>query len=146
MQIRPSFPSVNWGSWIWEHWIPDRRSIVVWRSIHGRLATMDVMIKQGVVTAPNYCLHCYKNAESISHLFWDCSFARNIWRHIFEVFQLHVDFSSILDFHGLIVFIMRADFSSQIAKLGKVAVITAVWAIWWSRNRCVFDGKIANYF
>ncbi|XP_057803295.1 uncharacterized protein LOC131018600 [Salvia miltiorrhiza] len=37
--IRPSFPIVDWGKWIWAPFIPMRRSIVTWRVILGRLTT-----------------------------------------------------------------------------------------------------------
>lgn len=32
------------------------------------------------------------------------------------------------------------DFGTQISRLWKIGVITKAWALWFSRNKCTFDG------
>lgn len=71
-KLRPSFPRVNWGEWIWSKCIPVRRSIFVWRLIHGRLPLLDTLRSRGFV-GPNICSLCYCAAESIDHCFVDCT-------------------------------------------------------------------------
>ncbi|XP_057803363.1 uncharacterized protein LOC131018665 [Salvia miltiorrhiza] len=65
------FPQVSWGSWIWEPFIPVRRSLVCWRLLHDRMPTYDRLIRYGLVT-PNWCPICRSNEETVDHTFWNC--------------------------------------------------------------------------
>ncbi|XP_057770241.1 uncharacterized protein LOC130990060 [Salvia miltiorrhiza] len=132
-----SFPKVHWGDWIWENYIPVRRSIVCWRIIQNRLPTMDVLIRQGTL-GPNRCSICGAAEETISHLFWECPVVRPIWSDFLGWFH-QGDFGLCPDIHSFLVSAWNAKFSSQVNSLWKLGVLSLLWRIWEGRNRVVFD-------
>ncbi|XP_057779862.1 uncharacterized protein LOC130998460 [Salvia miltiorrhiza] len=134
--MRPSFPTVDWGKWIWAPFIPVRRAIVTWWVILGRLLTASLLRRQGFM-GPGWCPLCRDTGKDIDHLFWECSIARHIWSSLFSWF--HLDGSSILDVGSLVIWAMRVKVSKQVANLWRVGVMSAVWSIWNHQNRVVFD-------
>ncbi|XP_057809152.1 uncharacterized protein LOC131023626 [Salvia miltiorrhiza] len=134
--IRPCFPTVDWGKWIWAPFIPMRRSIVTWRVILGRLATASSLRRSGLV-GPGWCPLCRNANEDIDHLFWDCTFARQIWRSLFGWFR--VDSPLIHDIGSLLLWAMKVQTSKQVVNLWRMGVMSTIWSIWNIRNRVVFD-------
>ncbi|XP_057803038.1 uncharacterized protein LOC131018330 [Salvia miltiorrhiza] len=131
------FPEVNWGKWIWEPYIPMRRSILCWRVIHGRLPTMDILIRQGLIT-PNICHLCLSSAESISHTFWSCPKVNLIWREFLLWFDKE-DLIDCLDIHSFLVLAWSTNFSSQLRTFWKAGIISLIWKIWDVRNSKIFE-------
>ncbi|XP_057791142.1 uncharacterized protein LOC131008273 [Salvia miltiorrhiza] len=132
------FPIVKWGSWIWENFIPVRRSLLCWRLIHNRLPTFDCLIKQGLIL-PNFCCFCYRSGESIDHLFWQCSELRHVWEEFLNWFNFNGEH---VDIHGFLVAAWNHKPSSQVLTYWKAGIIYLLWAIWHQRNECVFKGKV----
>ncbi|XP_057791251.1 uncharacterized protein LOC131008384 [Salvia miltiorrhiza] len=131
------FPKVSWGTWIWEPFIPIRRSLVCWRLLHGRMPTYDRLIKQGLVM-PNWCSFCHRDAETPEHLFWNCDSVRPSW----NTFCIWFGFPEALgsaDIHSFLVLAWGRKLSTQISKYWKAGIITMIWAIWNQRNKCIFD-------
>ncbi|XP_057779593.1 uncharacterized protein LOC130998178 [Salvia miltiorrhiza] len=134
------FPSVRWGTWIWENYIPTRRSMICWRLIHGRLPTFDNLIRHGFIM-PNYCPLCLDDLETMDHIFWSCSKIRPIWQEFLNWFHHGYDTNNS-DIMSMLVAAWGYKFSSQIANYWKAGLITIIWAIWMQRNCCIFeDGK-----
>ncbi|XP_057770242.1 uncharacterized protein LOC130990061 [Salvia miltiorrhiza] len=131
------FPKVKWGKWIWEGYIPVRRSILCWRVLHERLPTMDILIRQGL-TAPNGCPICYLEAESISHIMWSCSKVRPLWIALLSWFGKE-DFLNSLDIHSFLVIAWNTHFSAQVLAIWKAAILTLMWKIWDARNATIFE-------
>ncbi|XP_057792998.1 uncharacterized protein LOC131009600 [Salvia miltiorrhiza] len=103
------FPQVTWGKWIWEPFIPIRRSILCWRIIHGRLPTLDALIRQGMI-APNGCPICFRDKETINHVMWQCAKVRLIWKEYLSWFDKDVILGS-LDIHSFLVEAWNSSFS-----------------------------------
>ncbi|XP_057811401.1 uncharacterized protein LOC131025621 [Salvia miltiorrhiza] len=131
------FPMVKWGKWIWEPFIPVRRSILCWRVLHGRLPTMDVLRRQGMI-APNGCHFCLADEESIDHIMWSCTKVSQIWNTLLDWFG-KTELLSCIDITTFLVFAWNASFSSQILSLWKASIITVMWKIWDVRNSVVFE-------
>ncbi|XP_057779784.1 uncharacterized protein LOC130998382 [Salvia miltiorrhiza] len=131
------FPKVKWGTWIWEPFIPVRRSILCWRVIHGRLPTLDILIRQGF-SAPNGCLLCFMGAESISHLMWECTKIRLLWKELLLWFEMDHLWECI-DIHAFLVAAWNAPFSSRIRAFWKAGIISLMWKIWDCRNLIIFE-------
>ncbi|XP_057790774.1 uncharacterized protein LOC131007877 [Salvia miltiorrhiza] len=131
------YTMVKWGTWIWEPYIPIRRSILCWRILHGRLPTLDTLVRQGMVT-PNGCPFCYMDAETIEHIMWSCPRISYIWE-TFLVWFHKTDLLSCLDIHTFLVLGWNACFSPQILAFWKGGIISILWKIWDCRNALVFD-------
>ncbi|XP_057790741.1 uncharacterized protein LOC131007841 [Salvia miltiorrhiza] len=137
------FPKVRWGSWLWESFIPTRRSLVVWRILHNRLPTVDRLIKQGMIT-PNVCPFCLSDEETISHIFWTCARVRPIWQELLQWFNM----SHMLhdpDIGSVLVDSWQSDFSSQVEAYWKAGVINLIWFLWRQRNLCIFEDDSWDY-
>ncbi|XP_057774892.1 uncharacterized protein LOC130993874 [Salvia miltiorrhiza] len=131
------YTMVKWGTWIWEPYIPIRRSILCWRILHGRLPTLDTLVRQGMVT-PNGCPFCYMDAETIEHIMWSCPRISYVWETFLLWFH-KTELLSCLDIHTFLVLAWNACFSPQILAFWKAGIISILWKIWDCRNAFVFD-------
>ncbi|XP_057803511.1 uncharacterized protein LOC131018823 [Salvia miltiorrhiza] len=131
------FPAVKWGKWIWENYIPTRRSMTTWRLLHRRLPTFDILISQGLIT-PNHCPFCFKDSENIEHLFWSCDNIRPIWLEYLSWFNKNHDIDNS-DIFSMLVAAWGYSFSSQLVCFWKAGIISLIWSIWTQRNKCIFD-------
>lgn len=136
--LRPSFPTVNWGDWIWSSYIPPRRSITTWKAIHNKLPTLDNLRTIGFM-GPSICIFCMSNEEDMDHMLVRCTFTHTIWLRIFDIFHLTMpDFNG---FHELVLFAMARRFSTQVSALWRLVFVTLVWILWSTRNRWIFENK-----
>ena len=71
--LRPSAP-VPWARHLWGPHIPPRISTFVWRLLHGRLATHNLLQLYDRSMATR-CPICENSSETIEHLFLSCPFA-----------------------------------------------------------------------
>jgi hypothetical protein len=80
---------------VWKILIPPRVEFFLWLLSNDRLLTRDNVAKRRNVNDPA-CLFC-SEPESITHLFFDCCVAKNIWLIVSEVLNqnLGTDFESI---------------------------------------------------
>ncbi|XP_057803497.1 uncharacterized protein LOC131018806 [Salvia miltiorrhiza] len=134
---RHKFPKVSWGTWIWEPFIPVRRSLVCWRLLHDRMPTYDRLIRHGMIM-PNWCPICNRASETSEHIFWDCELVRPVWNDFFNWFHFPEALHSA-DIHSFLVLAWGRKLSSQLSKFWKARIIAMIWAIWSQRNKCVFD-------
>ncbi|XP_057790907.1 uncharacterized protein LOC131008020 [Salvia miltiorrhiza] len=132
------FPGVSWGRWLWESYIPVRRSITCWRVILNRLPTRDKLIRQGLIS-PNYCSLCFQEAEDICHIFWSCDKVQPIWAEFLGWFN-QLEGRHCVDIHSFLIFSWSIKWSSQINVFWKLGVVSVIWAIWNARNKSHFDG------
>lgn len=77
-RIRVPRPLVNWHSVVWFKEKIPRCSFITWTAYLGRLPTRDRLISWGLSVPPG-CVLCSAADESISHLFFQCSFAATTW-------------------------------------------------------------------
>ncbi|XP_057771087.1 uncharacterized protein LOC130990877 [Salvia miltiorrhiza] len=133
------FPKVSWGSWIWEKFIPERRSLLCWRIIHRRLPTFDCLMTRGLM-GPNRCAICGVAEESINHLFWECGSIQPIWKELMAWFNK--DYSHFIDIHCVLVAAWNEKFSSQVLSFWKAGIINLLWRIWDCRNNIIFNETI----
>ncbi|XP_057775140.1 uncharacterized protein LOC130994122 [Salvia miltiorrhiza] len=132
------FPKVLWGSWIWENYIPIKRSLICWRLLHNRVPTFDHLRRQGFI-ASSYCCFCFSAEETVDHIFWQCSGIKPIWREFLQWFNFQ-DFS--YDIHSFLVAACNRDTSSQVRTFWKIGIITLIRVIWTLRNACIFKDKV----
>ncbi|XP_057770983.1 uncharacterized protein LOC130990768 [Salvia miltiorrhiza] len=134
--VRPSFPKVTWGKWIWAQFIPMRRSIMTWRVILGRLPTASALRRSGYC-GPGWCPLCKNANEDICHLFWECEVARQVWGSLFSWFRM--DGSGSQEIGSFIIWAMNRTVSRQVNNLWRVGVMSTIWSIWNLRNMAIFN-------
>ena len=117
---------------IWKLVIPPRVHFFLWLLSCNRLLTRDNLKKRRDVSDPT-CLFCSEQ-ESISHLFFECIVAVNVWRIISEVLGVDVgsDYESVAKF-------WIANKKHVITNVVSSAVL---WSLWKLRNELCFQGVV----
>ncbi|XP_057790850.1 uncharacterized protein LOC131007957 [Salvia miltiorrhiza] len=132
--IRPQFPKVDWGSWIWAPFIPARRSLFVWRTIVGKLPTFDMNRLFGI-QGPNRCTLCSAAEETMDHVLLNCPFSASIWADVFRWFLIEKPLP--LDVGSMIRFSIHQNNSKQVGNLWKAGVVSLLWSLWSHRNNVI---------
>lgn len=117
---------------IWKIKIPLKIKIFAWYLRRGVILTKDNLAKRNW-NGSKLCVLCGAR-ETIQHLFFECHFARFIWRVVSLTFGLRAPYS-IEDLFSL--WLQGIDPKLRLKIL--VGAVAICWAIWTSRNDVVFD-------
>ena len=79
--LRTDGPKVLWHSHVWFSQCIPRHAFVLWMAIRGRLKTTDRISKWFNISTTR-CHLCGSADETISHLFFSCSFTRIVWDNV----------------------------------------------------------------
>lgn len=66
-----------------------KENIMLWKVLFNALHTRDKLLSRGIITYAD-CLLCGRRNESISHLFFACSYVHNLWKRILAVHNFHI--------------------------------------------------------
>ena len=131
-EIEELYPSTGiwWHHVIWRWDAPLKILCFLWLALSGRILTWDVLCKRGF-SGPNICLLCMEAAESVDHLFCQCTFSLQIWR----LLGLHLDISAVWGGGPLIHCLWEWQSSQQ---LHKTLPIFFIWVLWRYINSLIF--------
>lgn len=81
MLQRESSAQCIWSRGVWFSMATPKYAFMTWLAMRGRLSTMDRVSKwcQGIDTT---CVLCKSDAETRNHLFFECSYASQLWEHL----------------------------------------------------------------
>ncbi|CAN1730072.1 Putative ribonuclease H protein At1g65750 [Linum perenne] len=132
-----SFPSEV----IWMRHIPTKVAGFVWQVAHGRISTIDNLIRRGMMI-PNRCVMCGADAESIIHLFRDCEFELQVWSIFSSRLSVFGPFPRLIKdwfwaWKGLNCGLV---FDPCI----KMLLHGVLWGMWGERNNRVFRDRETN--
>ena len=139
--LNNSRPELHWCRFIWHTFIPPRRSLLLWKVLHKRLATDENLKKRGIFLASR-CHFCEKEEESLDHLLLRCDFSKSLWSYLATLFEKTLQFSD--NFEEFFILAMKSSFSPQIRSLWIAGIFALIWEIWCSRNKKIFEGKNEN--
>lgn len=77
-EIRIKFPNVSSAPLNWNKGNIPRCSFIAWLACKGRMRTKEKLFQWGVV-ADSTCALCGTCVETIDHLFFQCSYAWQVW-------------------------------------------------------------------
>ncbi|XP_042483480.1 uncharacterized protein LOC122063840, partial [Macadamia integrifolia] len=136
--IRRRNPKVPWHELVWMKGLSPRQSIFGWRLCHQKLTTDDIIRKKGISLASK-CIMCGLHAETLPHLFLNCSVSRVLWENFFSCFGFHwKDQSSIAD---LISWWKRKRRILSVKDPWAAGLIIVTDTIWQERNHRWHGGK-----
>ncbi|KAG2326666.1 hypothetical protein Bca52824_009394 [Brassica carinata] len=72
-------PRVNWSKAVWFRGATPRYSVLTWIAVHDRLATR-TRIQRWSPQADAQCVLCSGHLETREHLFFSCSYSKQIWK------------------------------------------------------------------
>jgi hypothetical protein len=114
---------------IWKISIPGRVQVFMWLLVQNRLLTRDNLAKRRAVHDGS-CLFCDEN-ESVSHLFFECVVAKQIWLMLTEIFTgNHI---SSIDAMCHIWLASNSIFS--------ITTAAFLWSLWKTRNNMCFQER-----
>jgi hypothetical protein len=116
----------------WNSKIPLKIKVFMWYLRKGVVLTKDNLGRRNW-QGDKICVFCSGN-ESIQHLFFDCHFAKFIWRAVHISFGVAAPKS--ID-HMYSAWLHR--FNNRTKSLFMVGVAALCWAIWLSRNDIFFE-------
>jgi hypothetical protein len=130
----PANQKLGWAKLIWHNSIPPSNSFMMWRLLHNKIATDEVLASRGRLF-PSMCSLCSKNSETTLHLFLQCPFALSIWNWFSSVVRLKINLASILDVFSL----CNRSWNPQCQIVIVATVISIFKNIWICRNKLRFQ-------
>ncbi|XP_056698546.1 uncharacterized protein [Spinacia oleracea] len=137
-----SFSNFPWKT-IWKIKCPYKYKMLLWNCCH-EILPVAASLNQRIPNISPICSRCQHQREDHLHLFRDCPQSSVLWSFIFqrvwnsEHFQFCAFYnSSWKDW---------INFNLHNSASWKVIFIVAIWHIWISRNKAVFDLKMKSAF
>jgi hypothetical protein len=128
-------------SFCWNHVVLPKAGCFAWLTIKHRILTSDRLSRLHIAPSFN-CLFCNECEEIVDHLLLTCPFASQCWNFILNKLNYSTPLQNTIweVFQAWPVLYPKSLF----ANLWKCILALVVWAIWWERNKCIFQ-KRGNY-
>lgn len=127
---------MSWTKHIWNKFIPPSKSFLLWRIHHNRMPTDENLWNNGCIIVSRCCL-CGSTAETTEHLFFHCSFAKDLWVWFSDTIKYSVDCSSLQS----VMSTCNLNWCPQVRDLINAGITNIIWALWHCRNKSRFDNK-----
>ncbi|XP_058216931.1 uncharacterized protein LOC131327817 [Rhododendron vialii] len=135
--LRNRGEKVQWASLVWFPRSVSKWSFILWLACLRRLSTKERLCQWGM-TIDSVCVLCSQRDETLQHLFFACSFSRNIWMVIPHRFLVQRDPNEWDS--ELMWAIDHCRGESLKVFLLKLVLAAGVYYIWLERNSRVFGG------
>lgn len=123
---------VEWSMWLWKCSAPKLQLFHLWKCFLSKVATLDNLKRRGFHLASR-CVLYEDHEEDLFHLFFNCSFALNIWNLMVDKKDIPVCPKSLYDL---------CKWSS---KKVKTYAVCLVYQIWFERNNRIFVGRSLSH-
>ena len=124
--------SIPTSKHVWDVKVPLKIKVFMWFVHKQVILTKDNLIKRNW-TGPTRCSFCDRD-ETIKHLFFDCPFARVLWRTVHIAFNITPP-NSVTTLFGT----WLTGIEPELARHIRVGVCALLWTIWTCRNDLVFN-------
>jgi hypothetical protein len=122
---------------VWGSGITPKYCFVLWLAVKGKLLTRKKLHLKG---QDRLCPLCRIGEETGVHLFFQCSFAAQIWKYIKNWLGLDREMATLNN--NLKWPRKESKGKSMKAKANKIAASTIVYHLWAARNRSIFENRI----
>lgn len=128
-------------SWLWRLNCWEKIKVLLWTIMKGRILTNAERARRHL-TVDKTCPICQEEEETIKHLLWDCTAAREAWR--FTSSPINYAFRQ----NDTLASWIKRNISSKDWTVDHTAwgprFAFMIWGLWKSRNKLVFNGIWAN--
>ncbi|KAI8563661.1 hypothetical protein RHMOL_Rhmol03G0126400 [Rhododendron molle] len=136
--ITKSDSDLRGWKWFWKCKIPEKFKTFIWLILHNSLPTNQLRVRRGIDTS-ELCPRCFTYSESISHLFRECTKAKEIWSTIPSSHLMRGSVETPVQewvSHNL-----RCNKSLENGYdiSWHILFVTSLWQIWKDRNKKSFD-------
>ncbi|KAL8127779.1 hypothetical protein AgCh_014632 [Apium graveolens] len=125
--------SVGWKK-VWHLRIPNKIKVFIWKFLRNVVPTRKRLSERGIRIGIT-CPMCLSDIEHMTHLFFECEFARGCWEHA----NLVYDWSEVEYAHD---WLLSKVSSAPMEEVSKICVV--LWGVWHWRNKKVWDAKLVS--
>lgn len=128
----------HWHKVIWDSAIIPKHAVISNLAVQNALPTLDNFIKRGF-HGPNFYQLCGKDEETSAHLFFNCSFSKEVLYGV----KAWANINHISTNFRLLLWLRRRHFKKDkwVSKIAKVAIAATVYLTWMERNARIFYGE-----
>ncbi|KAG7539011.1 Reverse transcriptase zinc-binding domain [Arabidopsis suecica] len=127
--LHPPGPTVDWSDSVWFKGRIPKHSFIAWLNSRHRLHTRDRLIRWGLAI-PSICLLCSSGDETRQHLFFDCSYAAEVWHYFSD--KAHVSPPTL--FEDGVRWLKNPCRDKNTAWILRLAYQASMYYIWKERN------------
>ena len=132
--IREHGEEMDWFRIVWDTGNTPKHCFILWMAILGRLSTRD---RLHFLDIDPTCHWCGLESESHDHLFFGCTYAREVWRQVCYGFRMSTETTSRTE---VIAYLLHfAPGRSWTSRARIYAFSATIYYLWHSRNALVFD-------
>ncbi|XP_074305954.1 uncharacterized protein LOC141641183 [Silene latifolia] len=119
---------------IWDSVVYPKHAIIGLLASQNKLPTIDNLCTRGLVLV-NRCSLCERQAESGSHLFFDCQFSQEVWKEV----SAWIKCTSCPKLGTILLWLRRHNRGvSWLKKLRRCALLCTLYLLWAERNKRIF--------
>ncbi|XP_021865115.2 uncharacterized protein [Spinacia oleracea] len=137
--LHPVGDQVGWKRLICNSHASPKSTFIAWLVVQNRLATKDRLISWQL-NIDGTCGLCQLENESLAHLFFSCSYSKDIWRQV--LIQLGVSRGVFPWKEEVQIAIKRSRSKKKKACKYSIAFIESVYCIWLQQNSKVFRDHV----
>ena len=137
--FRQKTTKLVWPKMVWHKSITPKHSFMLWLGLKDRLLTKDKL--QGIIE-DQICPMCRTEAETVNHLFFQCSVGGQIWNHIKNWLGISRAMQTIKA--AVKWMIKEARGTGPQAKAKRIGLACTVYHLWEARNQKLFEGKVKS--
>ncbi|GFS37427.1 phytochrome and flowering time regulatory protein [Actinidia rufa] len=135
--FRPRNAKLTWPKLVWHAAIIPRHSFILWLGLKDRLLTKN---KLRDYIEDQSCPLCSAQNETLNHLFFQCTFGKQIWANIKSWLGISRAMQSL---KATVKWLIKeARGTGFPAKIKRIGIACMVYSIWEARNKRIFEGKV----
>lgn len=125
--------SQGWGK-LWRLDIPQKIRVFLWRICRNNVPVRNLLRGKGVQTTI-ICPMCSNDVEHLMHIFFDCDFAKELWK----ILELELNTEAV---ESCPEWILQNLASEDNARMIRIAMW--LWGIWMDRNMKVWESRTVS--
>ena len=138
MIVEKRFPS-GISETRWVKLVPIKVNVLAWKIKTEAIPTRFNISRRGISIVSLTCPICECGVESTSHLFFECSMARQLARKVSRWWN--VGYSDVNSYDEWLKWIVSLRLTSKIKLMIEGVFYVMWWSIWSYRNKLLFDDK-----
>ena len=131
MMIRETKVQCDWSRGVWFSKATPKFAFITWLAMRDRLSTMDMVMKWSQRVDAE-CVLCKSAIETRNHLFFECSYASQLWEYLVKGILLS---SYTINWSSLVRIVTGRRLDRKGMFCIRYAFQAAIYVIWRERNR-----------
>lgn len=137
--LRPHAPVVSWHKEVWFSGGIPKHMFLTWLMVRNRCPTRDRLLSWGLQT-DSWCLLCNRDDESISHCFFECGFAWEIWKTMAAKYNFH----SPIQWMDLLLQLKNQPINKTQKTLLLLCWQATLYTLWTERNNRLHNARFTS--